>query len=138
MQNLCVNGKYAYKAAFFKDTLYYTERNDNAGFEERYITLTKNFETSEIDFSKNVLIENEKLTQTTAELLGNFTKAITRWANSGFKIADSETFGKRKSLCLKCEFWDSSAYIGLGKCKKCGCSSAKLRLVSEHCPMSKW
>lgn len=30
------------------------------------------------------------------------------------------------------------AGMGLGKCLKCGCSSAKLKLASEECPIGKW
>lgn len=138
LQSICVNDNPAYKAALFKGTLYYAKRNDNTGFEERHVVATNTFETSELCFSDLVQIETEKLTQPTTELLQHFTNSMANWAKSGFRIADAETLSKRKNLCSECEYWDTSAYIGLGKCKKCGCSSAKLRLESEHCPIGKW
>ena len=84
------------------------------------------------------MLETEKPTQGNIELLKHFTNATIRFAKSGFKIAGIETLSARKAICDKCEFWDSTAFFGRGKCRKCGCSSAKLRLASEKCPIGKW
>ena len=136
--SLCINGKPAYKAAFFGNTLFYAERGDSDGFEERHIASSDSYEKALLNFDEVVSVETEKPTQGTIELLKHFTKATIRFAKSGFKIADTETLAIRKAICDKCEFWDSTAFFGRGKCRKCGCSSAKLRLASEKCPIGKW
>ncbi len=138
LQSLCVNGKPAYKSAFLDNTLYYAERGNTGYFEERHVVETSEYVVSDLDFEAIVKVETENLTKSTGELLQRFTGAMTRWAKKGFKIADAETLSKRKSICSTCEYWDSSAYLGFGKCRKCGCSSAKLKLETEHCPIGKW
>ena len=138
LHSLCVNGKPAYKAAFFGNILYYAERGNSDGFEERHIASSESYEKTPLSFDETVSAETEKLTQGNIELLKHFTKATIRFAKSGFKIAGIETLSARKAICYKCEFWDSSAFFGRGKCRKCGCSSAKLRLASEKCPIGKW
>ena len=57
---------------------------------------------------------------------------------AGFKIADDETLAKRQAICDTCQYWKASARLGMGKCLKCGCSLAKLKLASEECPIGKW
>ena len=71
-------------------------------------------------------------------MLQNFTNATFRWASAGFKIADDETLAKRQAICDTCQYWKASARLGMGKCLKCGCSLAKLKLASEKCPIEKW
>jgi hypothetical protein len=34
--------------------------------------------------------------------------------------------------------WDHSAYGGIGRCRKCGCTALKLRLATAKCPLGKW
>jgi len=138
LQSLCINGKPAYKAAFFGNTIYYAKRRENDGFEERHIASSDSYEKTPLNFDEIVSIESEKSSQSNIELLKHFTNATIRFAKSGFQIADTETLAARKAICNKCEFWDSTAFFGRGKCRKCGCSSAKLRLVSEKCPIGKW
>lgn len=138
LHSLIVNGNPAYKAAFFGNTLFYAERGDSDGFEERHIVSSENYEKTPLNFDEVVSVKTEKPTQGNIELLKHFTNAAIRFAKSGFKIADSETLSARKAICDKCKFWDSTAFFGRGKCRKCGCSSAKLRLSVEKCPMGKW
>lgn len=138
LYSLCVNGKPAYKAAFFGNTLFYAKRGDSDGFEERHIVSSESYEKALLNFDEVVSVETEKPTQGNIELLKHFTNATIRFAKSGFKLVDSETLSARKAICGKCEFWDSASFLGRGKCRKCGCSSAKLRLASEKCPIGKW
>lgn len=138
LHSLCVNGKPAYKAAFFGNILYYAERGNSDGFEERHIASSESYEKTPLSFDEVVSVETEKPAQGNIELLKHFTNATIRFAKSGFKIVDTETLAVRKAICYKCEFWDSSAFFGRGKCRKCGCSSAKLHLTSEKCPIGKW
>ena len=61
-----------------------------------------------------------------------------KFAKNNFSIADDSIFLKRKEICDSCEFWDNNAFSGTGRCLKCGCSSLKLKLSSEKCPIGKW
>jgi hypothetical protein len=74
------------------------------------------------------------------EMTVNFTQALAGWAKAGFKIVNRETFEMRHTLCQVCEYWLPDARLGLGKCKKCGCSRSKLWMASTSCPLSpaKW
>lgn len=73
-----------------------------------------------------------------AELSKNFTVAMFEYAKDGFKNASEETYQKRLEICRACSFWDEAGYFGMGKCNKCGCSGAKLRIDSSNCPINKW
>ncbi|MDY6068575.1 MAG: hypothetical protein SPI34_02475 [Opitutales bacterium] len=75
---------------------------------------------------------------TTFQMVQKFTKADYNWAKSGFKLSAESELKRRKSICNKCNFWYPTARMVLGKCLKCGCSSAKLKLASEKCPIRKW
>lgn len=70
-----------------------------------------------------------------AEMLQSFTRAVASWARAGFKVVTEEEFVERLAICEACEFWDGKARGGLGKC---GCSSPKLIMASEKCPIDKW
>jgi hypothetical protein len=65
----------------------------------------------------------------------NLSAALVNWAREdGFHRVSPETYEKRKSICMKCEFWEQEGFGGLGKCKLCGCSVAKLYIPSSNCP----
>lgn len=65
--------------------------------------------------------------------------AMTKFACSKFKQTDPETLAVREAACKSCEFWDSTALRGKGRCRKCGCATwAKIRMNSEKCPIGKW
>ncbi len=65
----------------------------------------------------------------------NLAGAMVGWAkHDGFAKVSDEVFQQRKQLCINCPFWDPNAYAGLGMCKLCGCSVAKLYIPSSVCP----
>jgi len=68
------------------------------------------------------------------KLATNFTGAMAVWAKSGFKMVDEQEFDRRLSICVVCEFWNPKGMMGLGTCKKCGCSRYKLKLATSVCP----
>ena len=137
LQSLCVNGKPAYKAALFNGRCFYAERGEN-GFEDRRIVEAAKFTRTDLEFEKSAILETLDTLPTTFQMVQKFTKATYNWAKSGFKLADEAELTRRKSICNKCNFWYPTARMGLGKCLKCGCSSAKLKLASEKCPIEKW
>ena len=134
LQSLCVNGKPAYKAALFNGRCFYAERGEN-GFEDRRIVEAAEFTRIDLEFEKSAILET---LPTTFQMVGKFTKATYNWAKSGFKLADEAELARRTQICNKCKFWYPAARMGLGKCLKCGCSLAKLKLASEECPIGKW
>ena len=125
------------KAALFNGKCFYAERGGN-GFEDRRIAETTNFTRTDLEFEKSAILETLDTLPTTFQMVGKFTKATYNWAKSGFKLAGEAELARRKSICNKCNFWYPTARMGLGKCLKCGCSSAKLKLASEECPIGKW
>ena len=73
------------------------------------------------------------------QMVESATKAVANWAKSGMQMADAVHVQERKAICFGCEFWDSEALKGTGRCKKCGCSTwAKIRLATESCPIGMW
>jgi hypothetical protein len=69
----------------------------------------------------------------------NLTTSLTNWVKDGVKVVSEEVLNQRMDICKKCEFWDSEAFAGTGRCSKCGCSTqAKLRMATEKCPIDKW
>jgi hypothetical protein len=75
-----------------------------------------------------------------AELAANFTGALAAWAKAGFKIVERSVYESRHALCQACDWWDAKAWAGSGRCRKCGCSRAKLWLTTSKCPLNppKW
>jgi hypothetical protein len=67
-------------------------------------------------------------------------EAGVQWAKDGFEKVPKQVFDKRHEICKGCEYWDSNGFGGLGKCKACGCSVAKLYLPHSTCPLPepKW
>jgi hypothetical protein len=49
-----------------------------------------------------------------------------------------ETFSLRKEICVGCEYYDPSAFLGTGRCRVCGCGVGKLHMPSQSCPKGKW
>lgn len=105
---------------------------------DRRIAETTDFTRSDLEFEKSAILETLDTLPTTFQMVGKFTKATYNWAKSGFKLADEAELARRKSICNNCNFWYPTARMGLGKCLKCGCSLAKLKLASESCPIGKW
>lgn len=69
----------------------------------------------------------------------SFGRSMAKWAVSGFRRTSERVYNQRLNVCKGCEFWDKEAFLGAGRCLKCGCSTkAKLRLKTEKCPIGKW
>lgn len=68
-------------------------------------------------------------------------EAVKNWTvKDGLTVVSPEILEFRKNACNSCENWDKEAFAGIGRCKVCGCSAAKLYLPSASCPLSdpKW
>ncbi len=74
------------------------------------------------------------------EKISTLGKAMGRWMDSGFEIADKKEVESRKEICRMCPKWDESARFGMGKCthSACGCTKLKWWLASEKCPIDLW
>lgn len=64
--------------------------------------------------------------------------AGAQFVASGGKMATEEVVKQRTEICNSCQFWDSYALGGTGRCNVCGCSKIKLHLPNENCPKGKW
>ncbi len=68
---------------------------------------------------------------TLADMAIHFTKAMAKWAKSGFKTVSKEIYLKRRLACSQCQ--------PTGRCPHCGCNLwAKAALVTENCIEGKW
>lgn len=68
-----------------------------------------------------------------AQQAANLAGSLWDWAISGFSMAGEDEVARRLAICATCPQWDD------GRCKLCGCYlAAKVRLKTEHCPISKW
>ena len=74
----------------------------------------------------------------TFDMAKNALGAAKRFVKSGFAMVSDDEFNRRSEICKPCEFWDAMARMGMGKCLKCGCTSTKLRMATEKCPLDKW
>lgn len=83
-------------------------------------------------------LEPKKQTASIQDAVANFGNSMVAFAQDGFKGATKQQIDSRLAICKGCEFWDEGGFFGLGKCKKCGCSGAKLWLNSSKCPIEKW
>jgi hypothetical protein len=68
----------------------------------------------------------------------NFISSMKDFAASGFKTVTTEQYEERKKICLDCKFFDPNGFAGLGRCRKCGCSSYKLNVAASYCPIGLW
>jgi hypothetical protein len=69
----------------------------------------------------------------------NFAGALLQWSKSGFRYVHPDKYEKRLNICKECQFWDEQAFMGTGRCKKCGCSiRMKLSLSTSKCPLNLW
>lgn len=82
--------------------------------------------------------------QSKLRMAKDFALAMIRWAKAGFRFVPYETFKYRYEKCTgtstqpRCQFFTTFPVFGLTRCGKCGCSSVKLYLPSEKCPVKKW
>jgi hypothetical protein len=75
---------------------------------------------------------------TSAEMAANLTRALAEWTRHGFPVATQEVRDQRQAICDGCEWWESNAMFGTGRCRRCGCSKLKLALATSVCPVAKW
>lgn len=64
--------------------------------------------------------------------------ALASYAGDNFRNATKEEFDSRRKISDKCEFWNNLGFAGIGKCEKCGCSIAKLKIANSKCPIGLW
>jgi hypothetical protein len=69
--------------------------------------------------------------------LGSAIKKATADGTLATKVRP-ETFALRKEICVGCEYYDPSAFLGTGRCRVCGCGVGKLHMPSQSCPKGKW
>tara|TARA_A100000172_G_C3041210_1_gene110554 strand:- start:741 stop:965 length:225 start_codon:yes stop_codon:yes gene_type:complete len=68
-----------------------------------------------------------------ANRVWTFTKAIAKYAKSGFENVPRFEYLKRLSTCNECEFREHDV------CGVCGCYlEAKAKWNTEDCPKNKW
>ena len=79
------------------------------------------------------------------EMAKSFTSSMVRWLSQGMPVVPYETFQARYRQCAgdpdgtpRCPEFHSFKLFGLARCGRCGCSSVKLHLSTEKCPLGKW
>ena len=60
--------------------------------------------------------------------------ATARWLKAGRPMVTGDALHARKSICASCPNWNAEAWLGKGRCMKCGCSGIKLEWATESCP----
>ena len=137
LRQVTINGETAYKMALFNEQCFYAKRISEA-FEDRSIVEAETLSEEVLDYDFHVAeilgVENP----TTFQMAKNLAKSAVNWAKSGFALASDEEYERRMNICEPCDFWKAQARMRLGKCLKCGCTSAKQKLASEKCPISRW
>jgi hypothetical protein len=82
---------------------------------------------------------SKQILATPAQMIASAGTAAVNWIKGGLQTLSEDKVQKRLDICKSCEFWDSSALNGTGRCRKCGCSTwAKIRMPAEQCPDKKW
>jgi len=84
--------------------------------------------------------------ETEAEQLGftdlpsNLANSLVAWKRSNRPVVTADQWNTRLSICRGCSYWMENKESNVAKCMKCGCSSGKLLLASNSCPLSppKW
>lgn len=61
--------------------------------------------------------------------------SIDEWREARFVLATAELAAKRRAVCESHECWKRTPFP---HCSVCGCSAAKFRLGSAHCPCGHW
>lgn len=70
----------------------------------------------------------------------NFVSAMINWQQAGRPVVSKKVWKQRLATCRGCEWWQEIAKTNIARCRKCGCSSAKLLLGTSKCPLNppKW
>ncbi len=65
----------------------------------------------------------------------NLSSAVVQHLATGAQSTDEETVTKRKSLCVQCDRFNSTAET----CRVCGCGiTKKISWADSKCPIGKW
>lgn len=78
------------------------------------------------------------------KLAVQFGIALLGWARSGFSVTSWDEFKTRYTQCTgdentpRCPRFSRFSGTGIAKCGACGCSSLKLFMKNERCPLGKW
>ena len=64
--------------------------------------------------------------------------SIKNLMNGERVLSDTQLVNYRRLICNGCPQWDASGFLGVGKCKVCGCSGFKLNIRASICPLLKW
>ena len=62
------------------------------------------------------------------------------WQKHKDQLLQKQVWNERLAICRGCEWWQEIAKTQIARCRKCGCSSAKLLLGTSKCPLNppKW
>ena len=60
---------------------------------------------------------------------------MSSWQKAGRPIVTKTVWNERLAICRGCEWWQEIAKTQIARCRKCGCSSAKLLLGTSKCPL---
>jgi hypothetical protein len=82
-------------------------------------------------------VEQHQLPSIKEQAMG-FLDSMYEFAASGFKTVTKEQYDARRAICESCQFFDPNGFAGLGRCRKCGCSSYKLNVATAQCPFGFW
>ena len=85
--------------------------------------------------------DNDNLSETDIKsVAGNFIGSLKNWQAAGRPIVSKTVWEERLGICRSCSWWQEVAKTKIARCKKCGCSSAKLLLGTSKCPLNppKW
>lgn len=72
------------------------------------------------------------------DMARGLVKSTFNHAKDGFTTVSKETHEKRLAICTACPHWEAGRYLGMGRCKQCGCSGIKLTWRTAVCPIAKW
>lgn len=77
---------------------------------------------------------------TIVERVVTAAQAVVRHARHGFKGTEQEMYETRRAICGGCVYFggDSGGTWSAIACKKCGCTSLKLKWANETCPLGLW
>ena len=64
--------------------------------------------------------------------------SLASWMSDNFQASPPELITSRTSICKECPYWSAKGYLGLGLCRKCGCSGLKVKMKVSKCPIGKW
>lgn len=65
--------------------------------------------------------------------------AANKFISHGAEIVSADEQAERLAICHSCPKYNSSAFLGSGSCRLCGCSiKMKTRARSFACPLKHW